>query len=202
MVSAIWPALGAGGVRGGGTVVGFPRPRSTSWPCGPSSTSSCWGNLRGSPAAVTRRVRRARDVLRRRPDGATGELVLYGAPLASSSCPADLLRPGAAARSRCGWASLKAPRSSPPRSRWRSNSPIADRPCAALADAADRAVVGAIWLAPGGGEHAGRRPHGRRLVINIPWTLHAMKTCATRTSRAPFAVAITTEGESREGAET
>lgn len=207
MVGAILARLGADGVEVEGTVVGFSAPtvyvvalwtvfnfillsNPFSWITGASS----------DPASSTGiDMFSAVDLMR-----ATGELVLYGAPLAIIVLPLLIFSGFARGNPFAIWLGvlLGAAILSPAMAvaLRLTDSPMLMRNALPILLIS---VVGAIWLARSSDE-------GSTLVaglvvvallISIPWTLNAMKTYRYQNLEAPFAAAITT-GESQEGAET
>jgi hypothetical protein len=134
----------------------------------------------------------------------TGELVLYGAPLAIVVLPALLFSGLARGNPFATWlgvllgAAILTPALAV--ALRLTDSPMLMRNAVPILLIA---VVGAIWLARSAEEGstlvAGLVIVG--LLISIPWTLEQMKTYRYQNLEAPFAAAITT-GESQEGAET
>lgn len=206
MVGAILARLGADGVEVEGTVVGFSAPtvyvvalwtvfnfillsNPFSWITASSDAAST-GDL-----AVFSAV----DLMK-----ATGELVLYGAPIAIIVLPLLIFSGFARGNSFAVWlgvllaAAILTPAVAV--ALRLTTSPMLMRNAVPILLIA---VIGAIWLARSSDE-------GSTLVaglvivallISIPWTLNAMKTYRYQNLEAPFAAAITT-GESQEGAET
>ena len=206
MVGAILARLGADGVEVEGTVVGFTAPtvyvvalwtvfnfillwNPFAWITN-SSDAAASGGLEMFSAV---------DLMK-----ATGELVLYGAPLAIVVLPMLIFSGLARGNPFALWlgvmlgASILTPALAVA---FRlTDSPMLMRNALPMLLIA---VVGAIWLARSA-EEGSTLVAGLTvvaLVISIPWTLHAMKTYRYQNLEAPFAVAITT-GESQEGAET
>lgn len=206
MIGAILARLGADGTEVEGTVVGFGAPtvyvialwtvfnlillgRPFAWITRSSDSASSGGLDTFSGVELLR---------------ATGELVLYGAPLAIIVLPA-LIFSGFARNNPfalwlgvlLGGAILMPAMAVVLRL---TDSPMLMRnalPILLLA------MVGAIWLARSADEGstlvAALIVVG--LVVSIPWTLQHMKTYRYQNLEAPFAAGITT-GESQEGAET
>jgi hypothetical protein len=206
MIGAILARLGADGTEVEGTVVGFAAPTVY--------VIALWTvfNLvllldpfnwitRSSDAASSGglEVFSAVDLLR-----STGELVLYGAPLAIVVLPALLFSGLARGNPFATWlgvllgAAILTPALAV--ALRLTDSPMLMRNAVPILLIA---VVGAIWLARSADEGstlvAGLVIVG--LLISIPWTLEQMKTYRYQNLEAPFAAAITT-GESQEGAET
>ncbi|GAA1137274.1 hypothetical protein [Nocardioides aquiterrae] len=206
MVGAILARLGADGTEVEGTVVGFAAPTAY--------VIALWTVLnlvllldplawitRSSDAASSGglEVFSAVDLLR-----GTGELVLYGAPLAIVVLPALLFSGLARGNPFATWlgvllaAAILTPALAV--ALRLTDSPMLMRNAVPILLIA---VVGAIWLARSAEEGstlvAGLVIVG--LLISIPWTLEQMKTYRYQNLEAPFAAAITT-GESQEGAET
>ena len=206
MIGAILARLGADGTEVEGTVVGFAAPTVyviALWTV--FNLILLWSPFawitRSSDAAASGglEVFSAVDLLR-----ATGELVLYGAPLAIVVLPALLLAGLARGNPFALWlgvllgAAILTPALAV--ALRMTDSPMLMRnalPILLLS------VIGAIWLARSADE-------GSTLVaalvivgllISIPWTLNQMKTYRYQNLEAPFAAALTT-GESQEGAET
>ncbi|WP_028637327.1 hypothetical protein [Nocardioides sp. URHA0032] len=206
MIGAILARLGADGTEVEGTVVGFAAPTvyvialwtvfnlvlllsPFSWITRSSDAASSGGLEMFS----------AVDLLR-----ATGELVLYGAPIAIIVLPALIFSGFARGNPFALWlgvllgAAILTPALAV--ALRLTDSPMLMRnalPILLLS------VVGAIWLARSAEE-------GSTLVaavvivgllVSIPWTLNEMKTYRFQNLEAPFAAALTT-GESQEGAET
>ncbi len=206
MIGAILARLGADGTEVEGTVVGFAAPTVY--------VVALWTvfNLilllnpfawitRSSDAAASGglEVFSAVDLLK-----ATGELVLYGAPMAIIVLPALVFAGFARGNPFALWlgvllgASILSPALAV--ALRLTDSPMLMRNAVPILLLS---VVGAIWLARSAEE-------GSTLVaalvvvallISIPWTLDQMKTYRYQNLEAPFAAALTT-GESQEGAET
>lgn len=206
MIGAILARLGADGTEVEGTVVGFSAPTvyvvalwtvfnlvllldPFAWITRSSDAASSGGLEMFS----------AVDLLR-----ATGELVLYGAPIAVIVLPALVFSGLARGNPFALWlgvllgASILTPALAV--ALRLTDSPMLMRNAVPILLIA---IVGAIWLARSAEE-------GSTLVaalvivgllISIPWTLEQMKTYRYQNLEAPFAAAITT-GESQEGAET
>ncbi|HEU5038425.1 MAG TPA: hypothetical protein VFT70_15560 [Nocardioides sp.] len=206
MIGAILARLGADGTEVEGTVVGFAAPtvyvialwtvfnlilllNPFAWITRSSDAASSGGLEMFS----------AVDLLR-----ATGELVLYGAPIAIVVLPALVFSGLARGNPFALWlgvmlgAAILTPALAV--ALRLTDSPMLMRNAVPILLIA---VVGAIWLARSADE-------GSTLVaalvivgllISIPWTLNQMKTYRYQNLEAPFAAAITT-GESQEGAET
>ena len=206
MIGAILARLGADGTEVEGTVVGFAAPTVyvialwTVFNLILLLSPFAW-ITRSSDAASSGGLEMfsAVDLLR-----ATGELVLYGAPLAIVVLPALLFSGMARGNPFALWlgvllgAAILTPALAV--ALRLTDSPMLMRnalPILLLS------VIGAIWLARSADE-------GSTLVaalvivgllISIPWTLNEMKTYRYQNLEAPFAAALTT-GESQEGAET
>lgn len=206
MVGAILARLGADGTEVEGTVVGFTAPtvyvvalwtvfnfillyNPFNWVT-QSSDSAASGGLDMFSAV---------DLMK-----ATGELVLYGAPLAILVLPMLIFSGFARSNPFALWLGvlLAAAILTPALAvAFRlTDSPMLMRNALPILLIA---VIGAVWLARSADE-------GSTLVaglvvvallVSIPWTLNAMKTYRYQNLEAPFAAAITT-GESQEGAET
>lgn len=206
MIGAILARLGADGTEVEGTVVGFSAPTvyvvalwtvfnlillldPFAWITRSSDAASSGGLEMFS----------AVDLLR-----STGELVLYGAPIAIIVLPALIFSGLARGNPFALWlgvllgASILTPALAV--ALRLTDSPMLMRNAVPILLIA---IVGAIWLARSAEE-------GSTLVaalvivgllISIPWTLEQMKTYRYQNLEAPFAAAITT-GESQEGAET
>jgi hypothetical protein len=206
MVGAILARLGADGTEVEGTVVGFASPtiyvvalwtvlnlvlllKPFSW-ITRSSDAAASGGLDTFSAV---------ELLR-----ATGELVLYGAPIAIIVLPALIFSGFARGNPFALWLGvlLGAAVLTPAMAvvLRLTDSPMLMRNALPILMIA---MIGAIWLARSADEGstlvAALVIVG--LVISIPWTLHSMKTYRYQNLEAPFASAITT-GESQEGAET
>lgn len=206
MIGAILSRLGADGTEVEGTVVGFASPTVyvialwTVFNLVLLLSPFAW-ITRSSDAAASGGldVFSAVDLLR-----ATGELVLYGAPIAIVVLPMLIFSGFARGNPFALWlgvllgAAILTPALAV--ALRLTDSPMLMRnalPILLLS------VIGAIWLARSADE-------GSTLVaalvivgllISIPWTLNAMKTYRYQNLEAPFAAALTT-GESQEGAET
>ncbi len=206
MVGAILARLGADGNEVEGTVVGFAAPtvyvialwtvfnlilllRPFAW-ITRSSDAAASGGLDTFSAV---------ELLR-----GTGELVLYGAPIAIIVLPALLFSGIARSNPFALWLGilLGAAILTPAMAvvLRLTDSPMLMRNALPILLIA---MIGAIWLARSADE-------GSTLVaalvivgllLSIPWTLDAMKTYRYQNLEAPFAAAVTT-GESQEGAET
>ncbi|WP_395696001.1 hypothetical protein [Nocardioides sp.] len=206
MVGAILARLGADGTEVEGTVVGFTAPtvyvvalwtvfnfillyNPFNWVT-QSSDSAASGGLDMFSAV---------DLMK-----ATGELVLYGAPLAILVLPMLIFSGFARSNPFALWLGvlLAAAILTPALAvAFRlTDSPMLMRNALPILLIS---VIGAVWLARSADE-------GSTLVaglvvvallVSIPWTLNAMKTYRYQNLEAPFAAAITT-GESQEGAET
>lgn len=206
MVGAILARLGADGTEVEGTVVGFGAPtvyvialwtvlnlvllgRPFAWITRSSDSASSGGLDQFSGVELLR---------------ATGELVLYGAPIAIVVLPALIFVGFARSNPFALWlgillgAAILAPAMAIVLRL--TDSPMLMRnalPILLLS------IVGAIWLARSADEGstlvAALIVVG--LIISIPWTLQQMKTYRYQNLEAPFAAALTT-GESQEGAET
>ena len=206
MVGAILARLGADGTEVEGTVVGFAAPtvyvialwtvfnlilllRPFAW-ITRSSDAAASGGLDTFSAV---------ELLR-----GTGELVLYGAPIAIIVLPALLFSGIARSNPFALWLGilLGAAILTPAMAvvLRLTDSPMLMRNALPILLIA---MIGAIWLARSADE-------GSTLVaalvivgllLSIPWTLDAMKTYRYQNLEAPFAAAVTT-GESQEGAET
>jgi hypothetical protein len=134
----------------------------------------------------------------------TGELVLYGAPIAIIVLPALLFSGIARSNPFALWlgillgASIVTPAMAVVLRL--TDSPMLMRNALPILLIA---MIGAIWLARSADEGstlvAALVVVG--LIVSIPWTLDAMKTYRYQNLEAPFAAAVTT-GESQEGAET
>jgi hypothetical protein len=206
MIGAILARLGADGTEVEGTVVGFASPTVyvialwTVFNLILLTSPFAW-ITRSSDAASSGGLEMfsAVDLLR-----ATGELVLYGAPIAIIVLPALIFSGFARGNPFALWlgvllgASILTPALAV--ALRLTDSPMLMRnalPILLLS------VVGAIWLARSAEEGstlvAGLVIVG--LLISIPWTLNQMKTYRYQNLEAPFAAALTT-GESQEGAET
>lgn len=206
MIGAILARLGADGTEVEGTVVGFGAPtvyvialwtvfnlillgRPFAWITRSSDAASSGGLDQFSGVELLR---------------ATGEMVLYGAPIAIVVLPALIFAGFARNNPFALWLGvlLGAAILMPAMAivLRLTDSPMLMRnalPVLLLS------MVGAIWLARSADE-------GSTLVavlivvglvLSIPWTLNEMKTYRYQNLEAPFAAAITT-GESQEGAET
>jgi hypothetical protein len=206
MIGAILARLGADGTEVEGTVVGFASPtiyvvalwtvfnfilllRPFAW-ITRSSDAAASGGLETFSAV---------ELLR-----ATGELVLYGAPIAIIVLPALIFAGvargnpfalwlgvmlGAAIITPAGAVVLRL-----------TDSPMLMRNALPILMIS---MIGAIWLARSAEEGSTivAALVVVALVISVPWTIQAMKTYRYQNLEAPFAAAITT-GESQEGAET
>ncbi|WP_395696065.1 hypothetical protein [Nocardioides sp.] len=206
MVGAILARLGADGTEVEGTVVGFSAPtiyvvalwavfnfillyNPFAWITS-SSDSAASGGLQMFSAV---------DLMR-----ATGELVLYGAPLAIIVLPMLVFSGFARGNPFALWlgvllgASILTPALAV--ALRLTDSPMLMRNALPILLIS---VIGAIWLARSA-EEGSSLVAGILIVallVSIPWTLNAMKTYRYQNLEAPFAAAITT-GESQEGAET
>ncbi|MGB0102298.1 MAG: hypothetical protein WBP61_18610 [Nocardioides sp.] len=206
MIGAILARLGADGTEVEGTVVGFAAPTvyvialwtvfnlvlllsPFAWITSSSDSASSGGLETFSAVELLQ---------------ATGQLLLYGAPLAIIVLPALIIAGLARSNPFALWlgvllgAAILTPALAV--ALRLTDSPMLMRnalPILLLS------VVGAIWLARSADEGstlvAALVIVG--LVISIPWTLNAMKTYRYQNLEAPFAAALTT-GESQEGAET
>lgn len=206
MIGAILARLGADGTEVEGTVVGFAAPTVyvialwTVFNLILLLSPFAW-ITRSSDAAASGglEVFSAVDLLK-----ATGELVLYGAPLAIIVLPALIFAGLARGNPFALWlgvllgASILSPALAV--ALRLTDSPMLMRNAVPILLLS---VVGAIWLARSAEE-------GSTLVaalmvvallISIPWTLDQMKTYRYQNLEAPFAAALTT-GESQEGAQT
>lgn len=206
MIGAILARLGADGTEVEGTVVGFASPtiyvialwtvfnfilllRPFAW-ITRSSDAAASGGLETFSAV---------ELLR-----ATGELVLYGAPIAIIVLPALIFAGvargnpfalwlgvmlGTAIITPAGAVVLRL-----------TDSPMLMRNALPILMIS---MIGAIWLARSAEEGSTivAALVVVALVISVPWTIQAMKTYRYQNLEAPFAAAITT-GESQEGAET
>ena len=206
MIGAILARLGADGTEVEGTVVGFASPTVyvialwTVFNLVLLLSPFAW-ITRSSDAAASGGLEMfsAVDLLR-----STGELVLYGAPLAIIVLPALIFSGFARGNPFALWlgvllgAAILTPALAV--ALRLTDSPMLMRnalPILLLS------VIGAIWLARSADEGS-TLVSGLvvvALVISIPWTLNAMKTYRYQNLEAPFAAALTT-GESQEGAET
>jgi hypothetical protein len=206
MVGAILARLGADGSEVEGTVVGFAAPtvyvialwtvfnlvlllRPFAWITRSSDAAASGGLDQFSAVELLR---------------GTGELVLYGAPIAIIVLPALLFSGIARSNPFALWlgvllgAAILTPAMAVV---FRlTDSPMLMRNALPILLIA---MIGAIWLARSADE-------GSTIVavlvivgllLSIPWTLEAMKTYRYQNLEAPFAAAVTT-GESQEGAET
>ncbi len=206
MVGAILARLGADGTEVEGTVVGFGAPtiyvialwtvfnlillgRPFAWITRSSDSAASGGLDQFSGVELLR---------------ATGELVLYGAPIAIVVLPALIFAGFARGNPFALWLGvlLGAAILTPAMAivLRLTDSPMLMRnalPILLLA------MVGAIWLARSADEGSTLVAAliVVALVLSIPWTLNQMKTYRYQNLEAPFAAAITT-GESQEGAET
>lgn len=206
MVGAILARLGADGTEVEGTVVGFSTPtiyvvalwtvfnfillwNPLAWVT-QSSDSAASGGLEMFSAV---------DLMR-----ATGELVLYGAPIAIIVLPMLVFAGFARSNPFALWlgvllgASILTPALAV--ALRLTDSPMLMRNALPILLIS---VVGAIWLARSA-EEGSTMVAGVvvvLLLISIPWTLREMKTYRYQNLEAPFAAAITTR-ESQEGAET
>lgn len=205
MIGAILTRLGADGTEVEGSVVGFASPTVyvialwTVFNLVLLVSPFDWITRNGDAAASGLDAFSTVDLLR-----ATGQLVLYGAPIAIVVLPA-LLFSGVARGNPFGlWlgvllgAAILTPAVSV--ALRLTDSPMLMRNALPILLIS---VVGAIWLARTADEGstlvAALLIVG--LVISIPWTLQEMKTYRYQNLEAPFAAALTT-GESQEGAET
>jgi hypothetical protein len=206
MVGAILARLGADGTEVEGTVVGFAAPtvyvialwtvfnlvlllKPFAW-ITRSSDAAASGGLDTFSAV---------ELLR-----STGELVLYGAPIAIVVLPALIFSGFARGNPLALWlgvllgAAILTPAAAVVLRL--TDSPMLMRNALPILVIA---MVGAIWLARSADEGSSLVAAlvivG--LVLSIPWTLQSMKTYRYQNLEAPFAAAITT-GESQEGAET
>jgi hypothetical protein len=207
MVGAILARLGADGTEVEGTVVGFGAPtvyvialwtvfnlillgRPFAWITRSSDSAASGGLDQFSGAELLR---------------ATGELVLYGAPIAIVVLPALIFAGFARNNPFALWlgvllgAAILIPAMAIVLRL--TDSPMLMRNALPILMLS---MVGAIWLARSADE-AGNTLVAALivvgLVLSIPWTLQEMKTYRYQNLEAPFAAAITT-GESQEGAET
>lgn len=206
MIGAVLASLGADGTEVEGTVVGFGAPtvyvialwtvfnlillgRPFAWITRSSDAAASGGLDQFSGVELLK---------------ATGELVLYGAPIAIIVLPALIFAGFARGNPFALWLGvlLGAAILTPAIAivLRLTDSPMLMRnalPILLLS------IVGAIWLARSADEGstlvAALLVVG--LVISIPWTLQQMKTYRYQNLEAPFAAALTT-GESQEGAET
>ena len=206
MIGAILARLGADGTEVEGTVVGFASPtvyvialwtvfnlilllNPFAW-ITRSSDAAASGGLETFSAV---------ELLR-----ATGELVLYGAPLAIIVLPALLFAGIARGNPFALWLGLMLGASillpSAAVVLRLTDSPMLMRNALPILLIS---VIGAIWLARSAEEGSTLVAAlvVVALVISIPWTLQAMKSYRYQNLEAPFAAAITT-GESQEGAQT
>lgn len=206
MIGAILARLGADGTEVEGTVVGFASPtvyvialwtvfnlilllNPFAW-ITRSSDAAASGGLETFSAV---------ELLR-----ATGELVLYGAPIAIIVLPALIFAGFARGNPFALWlgmmlgASILLP--SMAVVLRLTDSPMLMRNSLPILLIS---VIGAIWLARSAEEGSTLVAAlvVVALVISIPWTLQAMKTYRYQNLEAPFAAAITT-GQSQEGAQT
>lgn len=206
MVGAILASLGADGTEVEGTVVGFGAPtvyvialwtvfnlillgRPFAWITRSSDSAASGGLDQFSGVELLR---------------ATGELVLYGAPIAIVVLPALIIAGFARGNPFALWLGvlLGATILTPAMAivLRLTDSPMLMRNALPILMLS---VIGAIWLARSADEGstlvAAMIVVG--LVLSIPWTLQEMKTYRYQNLEAPFAAAITT-GESQEGAET
>jgi hypothetical protein len=206
MVGAILARLGADGTEVEGTVVGFAAPtvyvialwtvfnlvlllRPFAWITRSSDAAASGGLDQFSAVELLR---------------GTGELVLYGAPIAIIVLPALLFSGIARSNPFALWlgillgASILTPAMAVVLRL--TDSPMLMRNALPILLIA---MIGAIWLARSADEGsslvAALVVVG--LIVSIPWTLEAMKTYRYQNLEAPFAAAVTT-GESQEGAET
>ena len=206
MIGSILARLGADGTEVEGTVVGFASPTIyvialwTVFNLVLLLSPFAW-ITRSSDAAASGGLEMfsAVDLLR-----ATGELVLYGAPIAIIVLPALIFSGFARGNPFALWlgvllgAAIVTPALTV--ALRLTDSPMLMRnalPILLLS------IVGAIWLARSS-EEGGSLVTGLVIVgllVSIPWTLTAMKTYRYQNLEAPFAAALTT-GESQEGAET
>ena len=206
MIGAVLARLGADGTEVEGTVVGFASPtiyvialwtafnfillfRPFAW-ITRSSDAAASGGLETFSAV---------ELLR-----ATGELVLYGAPIAIIVLPALLFAGIARGNPFALWlgvmlgAAIITPSAAVVLRL--TDSPMLMRNALPILLIS---MIGAIWMARSA-EEGGSIVAALlvvALVISIPWTIQAMKTYRYQNLEAPFAAAITT-GESQEGAET
>jgi hypothetical protein len=206
MVGAILARLGADGTEVEGTVVGFAAPtvyvialwtvfnlvlllRPFAWITRSSDAAASGGLDQFSAVELLR---------------GTGELVLYGAPIAIIVLPALLFSGIARSNPFALWLGvlLGAAILTPAMAvvLRLTDSPMLMRNALPILLIA---MIGAIWLARSADEGstivAALVIVG--LLLSIPWTLEAMKTYRYQNLEAPFAAAVTT-GESQEGAET
>lgn len=206
MIGAILARLGADGTEVEGTVVGFASPtvyvialwtifnfillfRPFAW-ITRSSDAAASGGLETFSAV---------ELLR-----ATGELVLYGAPIAIVVLPALVLAGVARGNSFALWlgvmlgAAIVMPSAAVVLRL--TDSPMLMRNALPILMLS---MIGAIWLARSADEGSSivAALIVVALVVSIPWTIQSMKTYRYQNLEAPFAAAITT-GESQEGAET
>lgn len=206
MIGSILARLGADGTEVEGTVVGFAAPTVyvialwTVFNLILLLSPFAW-ITRSSDAASSGGLEMfsAVDLLK-----ATGELVLYGAPLAIIVLPALIFAGLARGNPFALWlgvmlgAAILTPALAV--ALRLTDSPMLMRNAVPILLLS---VIGAIWLARSAEE-------GSTLVaalvvvallVSIPWTLNQMKTYRYQNLEAPFAAALTT-GESQEGAET
>ncbi len=206
MIGAILARLGADGTEVEGTVVGFASPtiyvvalwtafnfillfRPFAW-ITRSSDAAASGGLETFSAV---------ELLR-----ATGELVLYGAPIAIVVLPALVFAGIARGNPFALWlgvmlgAAIIMPSAAVVLRL--TDSPMLMRNALPILLIS---MIGAIWLARSAEEGSSivAALLVVALVISVPWTIQAMKTYRYQNLEAPFAAAITT-GESQEGAET
>lgn len=206
MVGGILARLGADGTEVEGTVVGFSAPTVYVVALWTVFNLILLGNpfawiTRSSDAAASGGLETfsAVELLR-----ATGELVLYGAPIAIIVLPALIFAGVARGNPFALWlgimlgAAILTPSAAVI---FRlTDSPMLMRNALPILLIS---MVGAIWLARSAEEGSTLVAALLvvALVISIPWTLQAMKSYRYQNLEAPFAAALTT-GESQEGAET
>jgi len=206
MIGAILARLGADGTEVEGTVVGFASPtvyvialwtvfnfilllRPFAWITRSSDAAASGGLETFSGVELLR---------------ATGELVLYGAPIAIIVLPALVFAGVARGNPFALWlgvmlgAAILMPSAAVVLRL--TDSPMLMRNALPILMIS---MIGAIWLARSADEGSSLVAAliVVALVISIPWTIQSMKTYRYQNLEAPFAAAITT-GESQEGAET